>query len=87
MQAGLETAFGLFLFTPVKTGDGQPIPGTGLVPDIAQILPPDKERQYLADPYLSLGGSAPAAGARGRPRARRPAISARRLTSAPEVST
>ena len=64
--------------TPVKTGDGQPVQGTGLKPDIAQVLPPEMERQYLANPYLTFsgGGSATRSGdtnevtlaGRGRPR-------------------
>ncbi len=37
--------------TAVKTGDGEPVPATGVVPDIVVNVRPEVERGYLADPF------------------------------------
>ncbi len=45
--------------TPVLTGDGETIPGSGLVPDIAVAVRPETERAYLMDPFaLAVAPSA-----------------------------
>lgn len=35
----------------VKTGDGEPVPATGVIPDIVVNIRPEVERGYLADPF------------------------------------
>lgn len=46
---------------PVRTGDGQPIAGEGLNPDIRVAIPMDAERRYVLEPYApspaALSGS------------------------------
>ncbi len=37
--------------TAVKTGDGEPVPATGVIPDIVVNIRPEVERGYLADPF------------------------------------
>ena len=37
--------------TPVLIGDGEAVPGSGVVPDIAVAVRPETERSYLADPF------------------------------------
>ncbi len=41
----------------VKTGDGQPVPSSGLVPDIQIAVSPELERSYLGNPYGSQGSA------------------------------
>ncbi len=46
----------------VKTGDGEPIPATGIVPDIVVNVRPEVERGYLADPFGVVRTTPTAAG-------------------------
>ena len=41
----------------VRTGDGLPIPGARVLPDIPVPIPPDSERQFLGDPYRQVPGT------------------------------
>ncbi|HTI68396.1 MAG TPA: S41 family peptidase [Candidatus Limnocylindria bacterium] len=60
----IELADGAKLHLPVaaaKTSDGNPIPRTGLKPDIAVKVTLEQERAYLADPFITVlaGTNAP----------------------------
>ncbi len=50
----------------VKTGDGLPLPSTGLVPDIQVTVPADAERAYLADPFAPIPATTNIAGGTNR---------------------
>ena len=48
--------------TAVKTGDGEPVPATGVVPDIVVNVRPEVERGYLADPFGVVRSASAATG-------------------------
>ena len=52
---------------PVRYGDGEPLPGAGLKPDLEIAVDPSLERTYLADPFKP-GGSTAVAGRNERSR-------------------
>jgi len=48
LSSGLKLSLAV---TAVKTGDGEPVPATGVIPDIVVNIRPEVERGYLADPF------------------------------------
>jgi hypothetical protein len=50
--------------SPVLLGDGSPLPGQGIRPDIEVKVSPEEEKAFFADAYLVLPKRNPAAGAR-----------------------
>ncbi|MBE7498820.1 MAG: hypothetical protein HS113_00595 [Verrucomicrobiales bacterium] len=47
---------------PVQVSGDTPVPLSGLVPDLAIVVPPEEERAYLEDPFRAGSGLRPAAG-------------------------
>ncbi len=48
LSSGLKLSLAVIA---VKTGDGEPVPATGVIPDIVVNVRPEVERGYLADPF------------------------------------
>ena len=70
----------------VATGDGTPIPETGVVPDIAVRVNPDHERAHVEDPFQPAPGAAAGATARRRNLTEADLVRARREGRRPEAA-